>query len=648
MHRLDLKQQQGLLPGQFLDMPSPQKPDPSRFYLRQTERRLLPPSYRSGMAFFVTAMLLFSVGISAFDAHTLAQSRENWMEAQLLQEFSQLNEQLQRPEDLSAGRFEDEERLQELQQQTLVIDQTSYWERSNHSRALVEMNLELRQGFEAFQHVLDAWSSVEDIAVLEQLEWMRLSGRRAYRFWEGVLETAEAMETEGIQPDIPSFDESLRLIADLSGFLELFEQASPSLLHFLGADEPQRIVILIADSAQQRPTAGALSVGVELLLNEGKVYQSETFHVAEIDKLQTFDLHPPLGFDELTEQWNLATSNAFLDGRDSAEQFHWFWQRQARSSLDLVLLVTTDGLERFLSAGWSSPLGLDANHAQIENMSLSWTARIFNGEVDELKGFAEQLVQWSVEVFADPDRFFQAWPTLQQLQNQKQVVIMASAEEQQALLSQAELSAELPSVPSGEDVLMVASLNEQANGSDRWMEQSLRLHTAIGEGGQIKHWLQINRDQLWNGSQASALRDAIPFPLAAGTQTQLTSSNRSLMRVLVPFGAELIGANGVNIQEVNTQHLPGFTIWSFPMNTTTGGRSTVELEYTLPWTFDTESVDNYRLHLLKQPGAKPSSFAHQFKTPANLSVFQELPAEPIRELDQDQTLAIVAGRNPSP
>ena len=647
MHRLDLKQQLGSLSGPFLDLPSPLKADPDRLYLRQTERRFLPPSYRSGMAFFVTVMLLFTVGISAFDAHTLAQSRDTWMEAQLLREFSQLNQQLQRPQDLSAPTETDTDLLKELQQQSMVADQYPYWERSNHSRQLVDMSLQLRQGFEAFQHLLDAWDSAEGVGILEQIDWMRISGRRAYRFWEEVITQSGELAAQGVETEIPEFDESLHLIADLSAFLKDFEAVSPTLLHFLGAEEPQRVVLLISDSAQQRPTAGALSVGVELLLTEGKVYSSQTFHVADIDSLQTFDLHPPLGFEEITPRWNLSTANAFLDGKASAEQFHWFWQRQARSSLDLVLLMTTDGLERFLSAGWSSPLGLDPNHAQIENMSLSWTARIFNGEVDDLKALADQLVQWSVEVFADPDRFFQAWPTLQDLTTSKQLLLMASDPEQQALLSEAGLSGELPNLPEGEDVLMVASLNEQSNGSDRWVEQSLRLHTAVQEHGAIKHWLQINRDQLWSASQSGALRDAIPFPLATGTASQLTANNRSLMRVVVPFGSQLLGSNGVKLQDVSTQHLPGFTIWSFPMQVSAGGRSTVELEYELPWSFATDSVDNYRLHLLQQPGAKPSSFAHQFKVPADLSVFQELPADPIRLLDQDQTLAIVAGKNPS-
>jgi hypothetical protein len=194
---------------------------------------------------------------------------------------------------------------------------------------------------------------------------------------------------------------------------------------------------------------------------------------------------------------------------------------------------------------------------------------------------------------------------------------------------------------------MVSSINTESNLSDRWVSEDLQLHTAISDDGIIRNWMRLERTHRWESGYLTPLLGKIGLIPSRNLLSLLsTAENKSVVKILVPKGTQLQSALGIDLNEISVSETESHTIWTFKNSVKAGASSSVELTYELPWRFDTSTVDNYRLHLVKQPGTNPMAFQHVLKLPSLMSVFQQLPEEPLTVWNQDERIAVVAGKNP--
>lgn len=654
IHVLDLKRDRGALKRSHFDLPGhPQ--EAGRYYLRRSERWTLPPSYRTGLVFFATVLLMSVLGLSAIDAHSLAESRQSLLSAQIIQELTDLSEDLEGYK----GPLNDDSEEPELSSlESLLLDQGTLEEdplpdllqssSTNEHGELVRMGLNMSKGYQAFQRFVETWEAEDSSTPFERLRWMRRSSRKALSFWNKVLTQAQQLTFAIFSAEkIDRLEHTLGLLEDLSSFLLVFEKGYDDLLQLLGSDEPQRLLILIQDPHERRATGGSLSAGVEILLENAEIIGWRPFHVSEYDDLLRIQLQTPQGLSKVTDRWELAHANSFVDSTRSAEQVHWFWQREARSSLDWVVFVSSDALDRFFVESGVIDLLEKEKAAQIEDVALKWSALQLSDAKEELKNLGSLLLSEAERVIKTPEMMLQAWPILEKLVREKQLVFVNTDPQQQARLGDFEMSGALPSLGDKEDFLMVSSVNSEHNATDRWIDEYHNLHTAVSPEGTIKHWLKIRLTHEWQPSYSSALREKIGYSPSEDVFRRLSRSpNTRLVRVLVPLGSTLKGLDGVPLSELSTSSTEDFTIWSFPTRVGAGETTEIALSYELPWTFDSRTVDNYRLRVAKQPGTKPVGFSHNLKLPAQLTIFQQLPEEQIEILDRDRRIAVVAGRNP--
>ena len=640
-HLLNLKNGTGFLDKRFLDLP-PSLQDPHLFYLRRQERFGLPLSYRTGLVFFASVMLVFMLAVTAIDAQTLAVARQSRLQDQIADNFVHLSSNLETYSqgnllagwDLNSAGGE-ALNFSGLKNENMILNSPS-----NKQSKLVEIGLKINNGYQQFQSFIAGWESDKYENTLEKLNWMKGAAEHTVSIWNDVSRESEDLNLSDEEELI--LRPSLVLIAELNSFLEDFLSAYETLIALLGADEPQRILVFVQDPNERRATGGALTAGLEILLDEGELIKLEPFFTSDYDQKLMMDLQAPAELREITSRWNLSNANSFLNVSKSAERIQWFWQREARSSADLVVLINTSLFERLFNREGLVPL-LPEQAALFKNTALQWTARNYNGEKEELKKLMLSMFEEIKTVFLEPRYLLKAWPAIKTLVAEKELMMAGGAVGIQNKLEAAGLSFTLPKLAEKEDVLLISSVSMLPNSGDRLIDEDYELHTSIKEGGAIKHWLKISR----NFPAESSLKGKLDFYLSdLAYRKLLPPDSKSQIRIFVPKGTVLDRAENVDLNTFTSSEEGDYTIWSFVSYFREGDLAEFGFFYELPWKFDTESVDNYRLQLIKQPGTPARAFEHQIKFPALLSIFQELPAEPISRLDRDITVAVVAGKNP--
>lgn len=641
-HRLDLKRNTGQLEGLFCDLPErPQ--DIHQQYLRREERWIVPPSYRTGMAFFVSVMMISLLSLSFLDAEGQAESRQSFLSAQLLESVTTLTEEKENytsGEELSPAPYLLTNR-DAIAQDTDPVRSLLQSDEINEHEELVRWNSSLSKGFKAFDRFLEHWTGITDQAILPQMNWMHTAAQQALKAWSQVISRVQVVGLFSFDREKQeALQDSLDVVLELSDVLKSYDQSYDHLIKALGQDEPQRILVFIQDSYQQRASGGALSAAVELLLENGEILAWRPFHAEEYDDQLRIDLQPPLSMKAITDRWDLQTSNAYVDAERSAEQLHWFWQREARSSADLIVMISSEALERVFSHPMTIETLNEEERSQIESFALRWSALLAINDREGTKALANLVLHAFTDLLDQPELMIQLHPLIKKQFASQQVLVYSSNPEQQVLFREQQVSGALPSLEAQEDALMISTLNQTEEMTDRWREDEVELHTSISEEGTIKHWLHLKRTHTNSSETFAADIDSV---LVRNIRRQ---AHQSLMNILVPKGSELLSIEGVDRDDVQISDFEGFTSWVFPFVTGSGSVSELAISYTLPWTFDTSSVDNYRLHLLKQPGSKSMGFRHHMKLPAELSIFQQLPQEALTVLDRSQVMAVVAGRNP--
>jgi hypothetical protein len=640
-HRLDLKEETGRLKGLYMDLPE-RVQDPHASYLRREERWIMPASYRTGLAFFMMVMIISSSSLTLMGAQSQAETRQDFLSAQILSGIEELTNENEHLATIEPGDgFLLLEVQKEIQKPSDPMRSLLQSENINEHEELVHLNSGMNIGFKAFDSFLENWTEIAEQPLIPQLSWMHSAAKQALRAWDQVLSRASQLSLSAFPAEHQEpLERSLELVSDLSDVLNSYDQSFDHLVRALGQEEPQRILVFIQDSYQQRAAGGALSAAVELLLENGEILAWRPFHAEEYDDQLRVDLQPPVGMKKITERWDLQTANAFVDAERSAEQIHWFWQREARSSADLIVLVSSEALERVLTHEATIGLLEEEKRSQIESFALRWSSLNAINDREASKALANLALHAFTDLAKDPDVMIQLHPVLKEQFASQQVLVYSSRPDQQESFKSHQVAGSLPSLQAGEDLLMVASLNQTEEMTDRWREDEYELHSSIGNDGSIRHWLHLSRRHT---NQAQLYAQDIDPVLVRNMRGQ---SHRSMLQITVPLGTELLDIDGVALGDVQITDFDQFTSWTFPFEVASGALVELALSYELPWKFDTETADNYRLHLLKQAGSKTVGFTHHMKLPAEMTIFQQLPEEPLTVLDRNQVIAIVAGRNP--
>lgn len=617
--RQDQLPHRGTLAAVFLDLPAVQQE--SVLYLRQEELPSRQRAARTSLASCCAFLMIILGSFMVMWSPSQASSAREMLSAQLLQEFSLLHQSVSNADNSEQlPKSLDEIRQLEQQQQLLdpVVLKLDQRYRSPQD-LLSQISQKFYEGFIPFEKLIRNWEGI-DVLLLEQyLPAMKELAQQSRSAWLELLELTQEQSFADISEETAG--QVLRttsLVADIRSVLKRVQDLSDLAFRMVSSDHPQRILVLIADGNLQRGSSGALSVGLELMINGQELEKMKPVILKELDQQLRVRLQAPQGLEDITDSWGIATANTSFDALDSAQQMHWFWQREARSTLDFIVVINSRSLSRILEN-----MNKDENAGESStDFARRWSELRAVSVYEEMTNIAQNALSELGAWLRNPQLVLESRATLEEVFAEQGLQIWSSSPSLNQLLGTWDMLPQIPRPEAQRDFLMIGHLSTGNNPVDKGMSMRAELQTLVDESGKLNHWLSL--EQLNEANEIS------------------TSPHQSIVRILVPKGSSLTMTKGLKLEDVAVSQYKGYTQWSFSSRVDSGGSSQKELSYQLPWDFEMEDVGKYQLMVMKQPGTPPLQWRHEVSLPTSMELVQILPDNPVDTIEDRGVFAFVA------
>lgn len=119
---------------------------------------------------------------------------------------------------------------------------------------------------------------------------------------------------------------------------------------FFPVSSEKKILLVIQDDTELRPTGGFVHTLALIHVNRGKITSVDSQSSSELDNLLNGQVTPPSDFVTATDQinWYLRDANWSLDFPTSAKQVSWFYQKETNQKVDAVAFITLSGMQQLL------------------------------------------------------------------------------------------------------------------------------------------------------------------------------------------------------------------------------------------------------------------------------------------------------------
>lgn len=427
-----------------------------------------------------------------------------------------------------------------------------------------------------------------------------------------------SVDTTLLPSDIATqVQDSSSQLQELTGVLTKFDTFFPEILNLLGDEHPATYLVLLENNNEARPGGGFIGSYVLLDVNDGYL-QDMTFNdVYELDGQYYEPIAPPGEIADLTNNWRFRDSNYSPDLTVSSAKSAWFLEEEGGRGVDYVMTVDLTFVSRLLQI--TGPIKLESLPIALsaDNFStvLSYMVESKLTGVKTPKLVLGEFVQ-AVQARC---RELQPWEELLQLAEEmaqaKHFSIYSDEPEAQDLFEELGLLGEIDPVAPKEDYTLVVHTSIGGNKTDPYLEQSITHRTQIEQDGLIYDEIEITRTHTWTDVDEMMLRNLLAsfgFTDVDSTMIDLLGRgiNRSAMRVYVPYGSALVSAHGIDSTaiETHTDLDLGLDYFYFKWDLAPGESETITLTYMLPFTLDFNSLTEYRLHVIKQPGDLNTTF----------------------------------------
>lgn len=378
-----------------------------------------------------------------------------------------------------------------------------------------------------------------------------------------------------------------------------------------GSDERKKYLVIFQNDNELRPTGGFMTAYAVMFVEQGKVTPEKSDDIYELDKKfrKNIAIPPVLGKYLTTEsRFNLRDMNIDPDFKNSMETFFEHYQEVPGEpgDIDGIIAVDTTVLADLVKI--LGPVDVPGygtftaeNDARCDCPQIIYVlSEIVDRPTpyirEDRKGIIAPMMQAILQkAYAAPNEL---WPQLFETGWKKiegrHVQFYMFDEQHQAAAEKINAAGRMNPVPEGHDYLAVVDANLGGAKSNLFIEQSGKLVVSAPENGEVKHTLTLTYKNNRKGDNCN---------LEAG-QLCLNAVLRDWMRVYVPEGATLTNITGIKDGSRKESSENGFAIFEGEFNLAPLSQSSIQLEYTVPYT--DESV--YRLQLRKQAGTDPVKY----------------------------------------
>ncbi len=464
-------------------------------------------------------------------------------------------------------------------------------------------------------------------------------------------------------------------VALLDGYAEHQELFA----ELLGAHGPRIYLFLFQNNHELRATGGFIGSYALLDVNRGKIRRFFVDGIFNPDGQLKENIVPPKPIQKISAGWSLHDSNWFPDFPTSAEKAIFFYEKTGGPTVDGIITLTPEVLERVL--GLVGPVTLPEYGVTIDAENF---IGIIQEEVEEKydreennpKKILGDLTETLLQIFLSFDHPKHTWElgtTLATLLNEKHILLYSRHPEIESLIKGAGWSGEVLDAPH--DYLSVIHTNINGYKTDGVVRESIVHESRIGSDGRVIDTVEITRKheggntpyEWWNKVNADYLRVYVPkgakLILAEGMTREFPEPpldydalgfRRDPDIVREEEGTIIDEATGTRISEDAGKTVFGNWVYVSP-----GESVTVRYEYELPFRvsldlYDTEPASSHSVLYQKQSGTEgasltariryPESLQPVWQTPGNLIPYQRT-FETNATLDKDFYWGIVFGKN---
>jgi hypothetical protein len=392
----------------------------------------------------------------------------------------------------------------------------------------------------------------------------------------------------------------------------------------LGDRYPHRVLLLLQNNNEIRPSGGFIGSLGFIDLNDGRIEKIDVRDVYDFDGIG-IEREPTREIAMVAgNNWGIRDSNTSPHFPTSAAQAKKFLEEARGPGVDTVVAIDLEFIRRIMEV--TGPIYIKEFDLPLKPESFDLVLSYFieskhfgeHAPKRILKYFVQHL-QEAVFTQMEPKELFEL---IAENVTEKHIQAYSDDETLQAWFSELGMAGTLAEIGPYHDYLNVVHVSIGGNKSDAFMHQALKHETFISKDGTLLNQLTIKRTHDWNsGTDAWMLRElrkvGVAYPDSETVRILGKDTNRVMTRVYVPYGSTLKASIGISEDEIEVMEelLPNgqkFTYFWLPMNTAPGESTEIMLAYEPPFKLDFNSkllgIDDYRLFLDKQAGIREFDF----------------------------------------
>lgn len=339
-----------------------------------------------------------------------------------------------------------------------------------------------------------------------------------------VKETNKKLSALGAIPELLS--EKAQLLNLGSAWAEFFLRVS-------GYYNPRYYLILFQNSSEMRATGGFIGSYALIAVDAGSVEIKKIEGIYHVSGQQRILVVPPEPLQKISESWQLHDANWFFDFPTSAKTIAWLYEKSGGPTVDGIIAITPDVVERFLAL--TGPLYLGAFDATIDTENfmdiLQYEVEVAYRPrgLEDPKEIIAHLSSLLTERLLEFPKETLASLFLSSLEK-KEMLFYFARNEEQAFMNYHNWAG---AIHSGEgDYLAVVNSNINGFKTDRMIEQKVEHMSHILDDGRIIDTVTITRKHR-GGNEAYEWYNKV---------------NADFLRVYVPKGSFLLEASGGTLE----------------------------------------------------------------------------------------------------
>lgn len=407
-----------------------------------------------------------------------------------------------------------------------------------------------------------------------------------------------------------------------------FFSLSDVLLSILGVQAPKRYLFIFQNNREIRPTGGFIGSVALMDINKGKIEKLDVPGGGVYDlagQLKEKIIAPkPLWL--VNPYWNIQDSNWFPDFPTSAQKIMWFYERTGGTTVDGVISMTPDLIERLLAVvgpiDMQAAYGVTIDQNNFVREAQRWAEVTYDREENKPKKLIGDMLPLLLgKVFQVKSdsllKILQAFSG--SLADKSFLLYFSDATIQKAIQSYGWDGSILS---ADKDYLYVVDTNIGGGKTDQVIDQLIEHHAEIKKDGSVLVTVTVTRSHQGN-------------PLDLWEKV----TNVSYLRIYVPQGSQLISTDGFSEVLPNRYQIPdkdamvdqdlvriegdsiideksdtrisnefGKTVFGNWLSVDAGKVGKVTVTYLLPFKLDINGLlkqtDAYSLLVQRQPGLK--------------------------------------------